>query len=462
MNDEGRKAGGRRSTRSSNFGVGKRESHDSSSFYARFTSPELTPGGDIAANEILDRIYLGDARDMSAVHSDSVALVVTSPPYFVGKEYEEALGEGHVPATYLDYLQLLEDVFAECVRVLEPGGRIAVNVANLGRRPYRSLSSDVISILQDRLRLLLRGEVIWQKGVGASGSCAWGSFQSPQNPVLRDITERIVIASKGRFDRAQSRKQRHQKGLPSEASIFKDEFMEATLDVWDIPPESATRVNHPAPFPVELPKRLIELYTYREDVVLDPFSGSGSTAVAAVRTGRHFLGFETDESYRAQSIARLEREQAERETAVGDAFALPVVKEGGRATEIALDILEHCGFKDVDRGPRFGHGVDVDFTALDASGRPWLFDVVGGFTTSRSGLRRMDVLWRALGKAAVLRLVMSDPVPFVLLSTDLPQPGSPGDRILQNAKGSLFQDALEMLSSDGQQQLAQYASGSHT
>jgi site-specific DNA-methyltransferase (adenine-specific) len=442
--------------------VGKRESHDSSSFYARFTSPELTPGGDIAANEILDRIYLGDARDMSAVHSDSVALVVTSPPYFVGKEYEEALGEGHVPATYLDYLQLLEDVFAECVRVLEPGGRIAVNVANLGRRPYRSLSSDVISILQDRLRLLLRGEVIWQKGVGASGSCAWGSFQSPQNPVLRDITERIVIASKGRFDRAQSRKQRHQKGLPSEASIFKDEFMEATLDVWDIPPESATRVNHPAPFPVELPKRLIELYTYREDVVLDPFSGSGSTAVAAVRTGRHFLGFETDESYRALSVARLEREQAERETAVGDAFALPVMKEGGRATEIALDILEHCGFKDVDRGPRFGHGVDVDFTALDASGRPWFFDVVGGFTTSRSGLRRMDVLWRALGKAAVLRLVMSDPVPFVLLSTDLPQPGSPGDRILQNAKGSLFQDALEMLSSDGQQQLAQYASGSHT
>ena len=96
-------------------------------------------------------------------------------------------------------------MFAECVRTLEPGGRIAVNVANLGRKPYRSLSADVIAILQDRLGLLLRGEVIWHKAKGASGSCAWGSFRSPANPVLRDLTERVVIASKGRFDRARLR-----------------------------------------------------------------------------------------------------------------------------------------------------------------------------------------------------------------------------------------------------------------
>src|SRR5690349_1826175 len=167
----------KRGTSTSNFGVSRRESHDASAFYSRFTMPEIS--SDRKVNEPLevDRIYLGDARDMAAVADSSVALVVTSPPYFAGKEYEEALGEGHVPGTYLDYLQMLEDVFAECVRTLEPGGRIAVNVANLGRKPYRSLSADVIDILQNRLRLLLRGEILWQKARGSAGNCAWGSFQ---------------------------------------------------------------------------------------------------------------------------------------------------------------------------------------------------------------------------------------------------------------------------------------------
>ena len=109
--------------------------------------------------------------------------------------------------------------------------------------------------------------------------------------MVRDITERVVIASKGRFDRAKGRPERERSGLPSESTIDADEFMAATLDVWDIPPESARRVGHPAPFPVELPQRLIELYTYRDDLVLDPFLGSGSTAVAAARTGRRWAGY---------------------------------------------------------------------------------------------------------------------------------------------------------------------------
>ena len=126
---------------------------------------------------------------MEQVADASVALVVTSPPYFAGKEYEVALGEGGIPATYGEYLTLLEEVFAECMRALEPGGRIAVNVANLGRRPYRSLSADVTTILQDRLRLLLRGEIVWVKADGATNSTAWGSYGSAANPVLRDLTE---------------------------------------------------------------------------------------------------------------------------------------------------------------------------------------------------------------------------------------------------------------------------------
>ena len=231
------------------------------------------------------------------IADNSVALVVTSPPYFVGKEYEEALGEGRVPASYGEYLEMLHDVFAECVRKLEPGGRIAVNVANLGRKPYRSLSADVIHIFQDRLKLLLRGEVIWKKANGANGNCAWGSYRKPSNPVLRDLTERVIIASKGRFCRTLTQREREDKNLPSRTSISAEDFLEATTDVWNIQPESATRIGHPAPFPVELPRRLIELYTYVGDLVLDPFMGAGTTAVAAIASRRHFVGFDTKSEY---------------------------------------------------------------------------------------------------------------------------------------------------------------------
>ena len=201
----------------------------------------------------------------------TVALVVTSPPYFAGKEYETALGEGHVPADYIEYLTMLRDVFAESVRTLEPGGRIAVNVANLGRRPYRNLAADVTSILQDDLRLLLRGEVVWQKQRGASGSCAWGSFRSPANPVLRDTTERVIIASKGRFDRVAGSTDRPAARPPMPG----DEFMEATLDVWEIAAESATRVGHPAPFPVALVERCLHLFTLRRRRRARPVHGLG-------------------------------------------------------------------------------------------------------------------------------------------------------------------------------------------
>jgi site-specific DNA-methyltransferase (adenine-specific) len=255
-----------------------------------------------------DEILIGDSRDMRDINANSVALVVTSPPYFAGKQYEADLTDGNVPASYVEYLEMLRAVFAECSRVLEPGGRIAVNVANLGRKPYRSLSSDVTRILQDDLGFLLRGEVIWQKAQGASGNCAWGSYASAANPVLRDISERVIVASKERFDRAISRKQREQMGLPYENTITPEEFMEATLDVWSLRPESAKRVNHPAPFPVELPERFIRLYTYAGDVVLDPFIGSGTTAVAAIRNDRRFVGYEAEPEYVRIARQRVDEE----------------------------------------------------------------------------------------------------------------------------------------------------------
>lgn len=308
-------------TATSPFGSGRRESHDASAFYARFTPPDLSDDDTVKVAELDQPLMVGDARRMPQLPDNSVALVVTSPPYFVGKEYETALGQGHVPATYLDYLAMLREVFAECVRVLEPGGRIAVNVANLGRKPYRSLSADVIAILQDDLGLLLRGEIIWVKGDGASGSCAWGSFKSAANPVLRDLTERVIVACKGRFDRAISRALRQRRGLPHEDTISREDFMAWTLDVWRIPAEHARRVGHPAPFPVELPRRLIELYTYRGDLVLDPFLGSGSTAVAAVRTGRRFAGYDIDPHYVALAARRVEAEMAAQAGAIDTAVS---------------------------------------------------------------------------------------------------------------------------------------------
>jgi site-specific DNA-methyltransferase (adenine-specific) len=382
-----------------------------------------------------------------------VALVVTSPPYFAGKAYEEELGEGHIPATYVEYLTMLEDVFAECVDKLEPGGRIAVNVANLGRKPYRSLSADVIGILQDRLGLLLRGEVIWRKARGAGGNCAWGSFKKPANPVLRDLTERVVIASKGRFDRAVDAKERAQRDLPSVATTTADEFMDATLDLWELAPESATRVNHPAPFPVELPQRLIELYTYRGDVVLDPFMGSGTSAVAAVRTGRHYLGYDTDEHY-----AKAARERVAAETQV--ALAAPPLPRPDKAAAAARDLLLAAGFTvedaKVTKRRRFAGGLSVSWVATDGAGGQWLVLVAGASTIVRSGLRRSDVLFRTLGEASVLTTAGHR---VLVLTTDLPAPRSTPLAALRASRGVGLVDALELGAAGVGERLSAYAVG---
>ena len=298
----------RLATATSDFGSGKRESHDSTAFYERFAAPLVSADDQVVRPVLVDRLFCADARTMGddQVADRSVALLVTSPPYYTGKEYETDMAAGHVPSSYVEYLEMVHEVLRVGLSKLEPGGRMAVNVANLGRKPYRSLSADIISILQDDLGMLLRGEIIWQKAKGAGGSCAWGSYRSPQNPVLRDVTERVIVASKGRFDRAVKRPLREQMGLPHEPTIETDDFLEATIDIWEMPTASATRVGHPAPFPVDLPRRLIELYTYRGDLVLDPFIGSGTTAVAAVQSGRHYIGFDTEQTYIDLAASRIE------------------------------------------------------------------------------------------------------------------------------------------------------------
>jgi site-specific DNA-methyltransferase (adenine-specific) len=464
----------KRGTATSNFGVSKRESHDASAFYERFATPEQSDDDTVVAPyEIENPFQLADARHMAAVQDESVALVVTSPPYFAGKQYEEELEQEGVPASYAEYLQLLTDVFAECKRKLEPGGRIAVNVANLGRKPYRSLSADVIRILQDDLGLLLRGEVIWRKGEGAGGNCAWGSFRSPANPVLRDITERVVIASKGRFDRARPRAERELLGLPFENDILAEDFMADTLDVWDIPPESARRVSHPAPFPVELPARLIRLYTYQNDLVLDPFMGSGSALVAAAQLGRRYIGYDTDATY--VDIARLRvrdegifetHEVAEQpapdvsELDFEGSFQARATKEGKAAQALAKDLLTETGFEIVATNSRLrGTGVSINFIATDADETEWYFDVSGAFTSMRGGMLRTDTVWKTLGRAHALRGRLNGPLVF--LTSHLPRKGSEGDIALRAAGIEAFFDAIEMRSSHDIERLRKYAAGGH-
>jgi modification methylase len=274
------------------FGTGRREGHNSANFYGRklFSIP-CEKADPPATNQVppntLDKIFEHSSEHMTELPDNSIAFMVTSPPYNVGKDYDQDLSLD-------EYLGFLRKVLAETYRVLIPGGRIAFNVANLGRKPYIPLNAYVAALACD-LGFLMRGEIIWIKGKGATGSCAWGSWMSASNPSLRDLHEYILIFSKHRFDKPY-------KGL---STISRDEFMAATTSVWHIPPESARRVGHPAPFPVALVERLIKLYTFEGETVLDPFMGSGSTAVAAVRCGRRFVGYEISPQYVAMSYQRV-------------------------------------------------------------------------------------------------------------------------------------------------------------
>jgi site-specific DNA-methyltransferase (adenine-specific) len=144
----------------------------------------------------------------------------------------------------------------------------------------------------------MRGEIIWDKAASASSSTAWGSWQSATNPTLRDTHEYILVFSKGSF--------RRDKMDGRVSTISKEEFLEFTKSVWGFPSESARKVGHPAPFPIELPYRLIQLYTFSNEIVLDPFMGSGQTALAARKAGRYFMGYETSEKYVELAMRRIQ------------------------------------------------------------------------------------------------------------------------------------------------------------
>jgi DNA modification methylase len=274
-------------TKTSSFGSPGRVNHDSSAFYSRKLFQDLPKEKSVEyvenkiPDEFLNKIFCKSSEDMSELPSNSVHLVVTSPPYNVGKEYDKDLALN-------EYREFLKRVFREVKRVLVPGGRLCINIANLGRKPYLPLHAYIIQDMLD-LGFLMRGEIIWNKAGGGSPSTAWGSWLSARNPTLRDQHEYILVFSKDTFTR--------QNPFGRKSTISREEFLEFTKSVWTFPAVSAKEIGHPAPFPVELPYRLIQLYTFEGEVVLDPFMGSGQTAIAALKSKRFYVGYEIIPEY---------------------------------------------------------------------------------------------------------------------------------------------------------------------
>ena len=286
----------RNGTKTRSFGAGVRENHDASAYYARQLMPlgvdvEIDPKPrpeNPLPESARNQIFCKSSENMDDLPDRCVHLMVTSPPYNVGKDYDDDL-------SMEEYLGLIERVMEETYRVLVDGGRACVNVANIGRKPYIPLHAYIIQIAA-KVGFFMRGEIIWDKGMSGS-STAWGSWMSPSNPTLRDTHEYILVFQKTPYGRKRPDNR--------EPTISRDDFLEHTKSTWTFPPTSAKRAQHPAPFPTELPRRLIDLYTYSNEIVLDPFMGSGATAIASIETGRDFIGYEIEEQYATVSKERI-------------------------------------------------------------------------------------------------------------------------------------------------------------
>ena len=277
-------------TKTSSFGTKGRVAHDSYKFYNSKLYKEIkNNNSDIIVNEfpnkLLNTIIASSCENMKDIPNNSLHLMITSPPYNVSKEYDNDL-------SLEEYLNLLKNCFTETYRVLVDGGRACITIANIGRKPYIPLS-DYVSKIMIEIGFNMRGEIIWNKSAGAGISTAWGSFQSASNPILRDVHEYILIFSKGNYKRERDKEEKELR----KDNITKEEFIEWTKSVWTMNTESAKRIGHPAPFPEELPNRLIKLFSFTNDIVIDPFMGSGTTAIAAIKNNRNFVGYEINKEY---------------------------------------------------------------------------------------------------------------------------------------------------------------------
>ena len=268
-------------------------------------------------DKTVHRLHLGDARNLEWIPDESVHLVVTSPPYWTLKEYEKNGAQLGEIEDYEAFLDELDKVWGECARVLVPGGRICCVVGDVcvprkreGRHYVMPLHAD-IQVRARKLDLDCLTPILWQKiangAMEAEGNGA-GFYGKPYQPgaIIKNDVEYILFMRKGGTYRSPSTLQRVL------SMLTKDEMKTWLRSSWSDIKGQSTRNGHPAPFPVSLAERLIKLFSFAGDTVLDPFLGSGSTSMAALLTGRNSIGNEIEPRYMKMAAEKLEIEAAQK------------------------------------------------------------------------------------------------------------------------------------------------------
>jgi site-specific DNA-methyltransferase (adenine-specific) len=254
--------------------------------------PPRYAGAPYYADELV-RLFQADCTNLSFLASDSVQLVVTSPPYNLGKDY----GTARDNATYQSYLEWVDAWMSELRRVLEPGGRVCLNIPldiNLAFDSNGKRGITKQPVLADFTELLVRQRswiynttILWLEG-NVSRRTAWGSWLSASDPWINTAAEAILVLSKG---------SRKRNGRERASDVTREEFMDWTLGLWEFHGQNPREFGHPAPFPPELPYRLIKMFSFTDDTVLDPFVGSGTTTWVAKTLGRKSVGVDIDPHY---------------------------------------------------------------------------------------------------------------------------------------------------------------------
>ena len=243
-------------------------------------------------SEFENKIICGDSFEiLKSLPDNCIDLVFTSPPYNFGLDYESNEDAHH----WDNYFEKLIEIFSECVRVVKYGGRIAINIQPLFSDYIPS--HHVISNFFMSKKMIWKGEILWEKNNYNCKYTAWGSWKSPSNPYLKYTWEFVEIFSKGTLKKEGNRQC---------ADISADEFKKWVVAKWSIAPERKMKeFNHPAMFPVELASRVLKLFSFQNDIILDPFNGVGTTSLIARRLGRKYLGIDISKDYCEKAECRL-------------------------------------------------------------------------------------------------------------------------------------------------------------
>lgn len=268
----------------------KKSQHRQSYFYTKHVSFDKETH--TLPDKYMDKVIRGDSEAvLKDVPDNSIDFILTSPPYNFGMEYSE-----HDDTFFWEnYFNKMERILEECVRVLKWSGRLALNVQPLFSDyiPTHHIFSNMLM----KKGLIWKAEILWEKNNYNAKYTAWGSYMSPSSPYLKYTWEFIEVFCKGDLKK---------RGDKVNIDIEADEFKKWTIGKWTIAPERNMKgFNHPAMFPEELAKRAIKLFTYKGDIVLDPFNGAGTTTYVAKKIDRHFLGIDVSEEYCKSAEKRL-------------------------------------------------------------------------------------------------------------------------------------------------------------